>query len=214
MTAARLVIFDFDGTLADTFPFFIGAFDGAADRYRFRRLDRANLPALRGLDARAMMAHHGVAAWKLPLIARHMRRAMRREIGGIRLFDGVAEMLAALEEAGIALALVTSNSRENVLAVMGPECARRFGQLECGVALFGKQAKMDKVLARAGVGRAEAILVGDELRDAQAAARAGIRFAGVAWGFNEGALLARHGPLFGNVAALRAHLLGEVRNAP
>lgn len=189
----RLLIFDFDGTLADTFPVLTDAFDGAAQRYRFRPLDRGNRDALRAMDARAVMRHHGIAAWKLPLVARHMRLAVRRDIARIRLFDGVPAALRALADAGIALALVTSNARANVLAVLGPANAALFARLECGVSLFGKPAKINQVLLRCGVPAGAAMLIGDELRDAEAAARAGVRFGAVAWGFNHVDILAAHG---------------------
>jgi phosphoglycolate phosphatase len=207
----RLLIFDFDGTLADTFPFLMGAFDGASRRYRFRRPDRAQRETLRGMDARQIMAHHGIAFWKMPLIARHLRLAMRREIAAVRLFDGVAATLRALADAGIMLALVTSNSRENVLAVLGPETAALFSRLECGVSLFGKLAKVRKVMTRCGVEGGAVMLIGDELRDADAAAQAGVRFGAVAWGFNHIGVLAAHGgrrhQCFMNVAEIAAKLI-------
>lgn len=34
----RLVLFDFDGTLADAFPFFLSVFNTIADRHGFKRL--------------------------------------------------------------------------------------------------------------------------------------------------------------------------------
>ena len=40
----RLAIFDFDGTLADSFPFFLSVFNTIADRHGFRRIDIAAPP--------------------------------------------------------------------------------------------------------------------------------------------------------------------------
>jgi phosphoglycolate phosphatase len=45
------------------------------------------------------------------------------------------------------------------------------------------------VLRRSGVSAREAIAIGDELRDAQAARRAGIAFGAVAWGYTSIAAL-------------------------
>ena len=41
----RLAIFDFDGTLADSFPWFAGVLDRMADRHGFRRVDAAEREA-------------------------------------------------------------------------------------------------------------------------------------------------------------------------
>ena len=180
----QLVIFDFDGTLADTLPVFVDVFDQAADKYGFRRMDRDRHHALRQLDARQMMALHEIPLWKVPAIATFMRSEMGRSVAGIRLFDGMAEVLRALKERGVLLAVVSSNSRDNVVNVLGPELAALFCRFECGASLFGKLPKIRKVLAATGVAREHTLMIGDEIRDAKVSAEAGIDFGAVAWGFN------------------------------
>ena len=189
----KLIIFDFDGTLADTFPSFVRVFDQAADKYGFKRLDRDRQHALRGLDARQIMAHHGIPLWKVPAIARFMRARMADDIGNIKLFAGIDHVLRALHAQGVVLAIVTSNSPGNVRAVLGPDLLPLFSHVECGASLFGKLSKVRKVLAATGIAPEQAMLIGDELRDATAAADAGIDFGAVAWGFNDvDSLIARH----------------------
>lgn len=180
----KLIIFDFDGTLADTFPCFVRVFDEAADRYGFRRIDPADADLLRSYDARQVMAHHGIPLWKTPAIARFMRARIGEAAHGIGLFDGVTAVLQALTAQGVVLAIVSSNSRENVERILGPALASLFVRLECGAALFGKLPKVRKVLAATGIAAADALLVGDEIRDARVAAAAGMDFGAVAWGFN------------------------------
>ena len=180
----KLIIFDFDGTLADTMPVFVDVFDQAADKYGFKRLDRSRHHALRQLDARQMMALHEIPLWKVPAIATFMRVAMGRSVADIRLFDGMADALRALKARGVILAVVSSNSRSNVVNVLGPELADLFSHFECGASLFGKLPKIRKVLAATGVAREHTMLVGDEIRDAKVSAEAGIDFGAVAWGFN------------------------------
>ncbi|WP_235914568.1 HAD hydrolase-like protein [Rugamonas rivuli] len=52
----KLIIFDFDGTLADTLPVFVDVFDQAADKYGFKRMDRSRTQALRRRRPRAHAA--------------------------------------------------------------------------------------------------------------------------------------------------------------
>jgi phosphoglycolate phosphatase len=59
----------------------------------------------------------------------------------------------------------------------------------CGSSLFGKHRHLTRVLREARVPAHRAIYVGDQLEDAQAAARAGIAFAGVSWGYATAAAL-------------------------
>ncbi|HSK79677.1 MAG TPA: HAD hydrolase-like protein [Thermoanaerobaculia bacterium] len=119
----RLALFDFDGTLADSFSWFLSVVNRLADEHRFRRMEEHEVESRRGLAARQMVAHLGVPAWKLPRIARGMRQHMAREIGQIQLFPGVDELLSELSRRGIRLAVVTSNSIDNVRQVLGPGTA-------------------------------------------------------------------------------------------
>jgi phosphoglycolate phosphatase len=179
----RLFIFDFDGTLADSFGCFLDVADAVADRYRCQRLDRRDLEGLRALNARQLMARQRIAPWKLPFMVRHARALMAREIQRVPLFAGMSATLADLAGGGATLGMVTTNSRSNVLRVLGPATAALFGELECGVSLCGKARKLRRVLRRTGIPPAQALFVGDELRDAVAARAAGVPFGAVAWGY-------------------------------
>ena len=91
-----LAIFDLDGTLADSFPWFQRVFNGVADRYGFRRVAEHEVAALRGKGPRELLAHLDVPVWKLPLIAAHMRRLKSRHLDDIPLFPGARADLVAL----------------------------------------------------------------------------------------------------------------------
>lgn len=191
----KLIAFDFDGTLADSFPFFLEVFDTLADAHGFARIDRGDLERLRGLDARQMMKHFGLSPWKAPQVAVHFRALMAKNVGRIPLFPGTDRMLRRLVERGLTLAIVTSNSEENVRAVLGADCAALVAHFECGVSLFGKRRKLRQLLARSGVRPTEALLVGDEVRDAEAARGEGVGFGAVAWGYARLDALLAHSPV-------------------
>jgi phosphoglycolate phosphatase len=180
----KLVIFDFDGTLADSFPWFLSVFDNVAEKYGFKRLDLNNIEALRGLDARQIMSQFQVPLWKIPSIAQHLHMLMERDAGSVNLFPGISDALRKLAEQGVILALVTSNSYVNALRVLGPDNAARFSHFECGASIFGKASRLRNVLSATKVSPDQAILIGDEIRDARAAAHASIAFGAVSWGFN------------------------------
>ncbi len=179
----RLVIFDMDGTLADSFPWFVTVMNTVADKFRFRRIDPSDIETLRRLDSRGILEWLGVPLWKLPLIARHMRKLKAAHIGEIALFPGVDRTLRDLTAHGIRIAIVSSDSEVNVRATLGPDNSGLVGFYACGASLFGKRAKFRQVLRASGVDARHAIAVGDELRDAEAAARAGIAFAAVTRGY-------------------------------
>lgn len=179
----RLAIFDFDGTLADSWPFFLSVFNDIADQHGFRRIDTDQAERLRHYGPRDVMRHVGMPAWKLPHAARSFIDRMRGATGRIALFDGIDHMLRELDRAGVRLAVVSSNAEDNVRAVLGPELAARFGHYECGISIFGKAARIRKVVKQTGVAPGQAVYVGDQVPDADAARRAGIAFGAVSWGY-------------------------------
>jgi phosphoglycolate phosphatase len=212
MTRYRLAMFDFDGTLADSFGWFARTLPQLAPRYRLNRLDAAELQALRGLDARTILRRLGVSWWKLPPLSREMRRRMREEIDGIAPFAGIDDLFAALREAGIDIAIVTSNSEENVRCVLGDALLGHVRALSGGVSIFGKRAKLAAAMKHCGASPDATVYVGDEIRDAEAAAALGIDFLGVAWGYTTPEALARacRHPPCADVPALRNALLAPM----
>lgn len=179
----RLAIFDFDGTLADSFPFFVSVFNRIADEHGFRGVDPEQVQQLRHHDTRTIMRHLGMPAWKLPLASRSFIGLMRENAARIPLFDGIHEVLHALSREGVRLAIVSSNSEQNVRLVLGPSLGALFQHYECGMSIFGKAARIRKVVKQSAVPAAHALYVGDQAMDAVAARKVGVAFGAVSWGY-------------------------------
>lgn len=128
----KLIVFDSDGTLADSFPYFLRIINSLATIYDFPPIDSHEVDQLRGLDARQMMKRAKLPAWKMPFIAHSFIQLMNRDIHQIRLFDGIPELLRKLATQGVKLAIVSSNSEENVRHVLGPESASLISYYGCG----------------------------------------------------------------------------------
>ena len=179
----RLAIFDFDGTLADSFPFFLSVFNQIADQHGFRRIDITQVERLRHYEPRDMMRHVGMPPWKLHLAAASFKNLMSENAGQVRLFPQVDHALRELARGNLELTIVSSNSEYNVRQVLGPELASLISQYECGMSIFGKTSRIRKVVKRAMVEPAAALYIGDQATDAEAARKAGVDFAAVHWGY-------------------------------
>jgi len=199
-----IAAFDFDGTLADTMPWFNAILNTVADKYHFRKIDASEREALRSRDAGEILKYLNIPLWKLPAIMTHVRTLMQEIDPSVQLFDGIPQALARLKASGLRLAIVSSNSVENVKRVLGEETAALFDDYECGTDLFGKAAKIDRLLRQHGTAPERFLLVGDEMRDIDAARKAGVRVGSVAWGYNHVDALRGRGPdqLFLTVADL------------
>lgn len=177
-----LAIFDLDGTLVDSFPWFLRTINDVADRFGFRRVRDEDVEGLRHASTREILSRLEVPLWKLPAIARHARRLKAEASAEIALFPGVVPMLRTLTDNGVQLALVSSDSEANARQKLG-DAAALFSHFDCAASVFGKPAKFRRVIRRAGVAPAEVIAIGDEVRDIEAARAVGIACGAVGWGY-------------------------------
>ena len=200
----RLAIFDFDGTLADSFPFFASAFNQLATHHRFRSISEDEVPALRSMHPLEIMRHVGMRRWKMPFVAAHFLRLMREHRAGVSMFAGIPDVLSELATRGMQLSIVSSNSLDNVQAVLSPEVAKHVSHFGCGSSLFGKRRHILRALRLLQMPPSHAIYIGDQVTDLEAAHAAGIAFGAVAWGYAEVSALEAAGSdeVFHSVAEL------------
>ena len=205
-----LVIFDFDGTLADSFPWVLRTMDEVSDRFKFRRVREGELDELRYCDAREVMRRLGVPRWKLPMIARYVRTRMAADVDQIALFPGAGEMLDQLADAGLRLAVVSANGEATIRTVLGPR-ARHITGIAGGVSLFGKRGKLLRMSRLTGVEPRQAMVIGDEIRDLNAAKAAHMAFGAVSWGLTRPEAMEARKPeaLFHRMSDIAEALLGE-----
>lgn len=195
----QLVMFDSDGTLADTLPWMRSVFNDLADEHGFRRVPADDFERMRDLHGSALLDELDLPIWKLPRVVSAMRKRMAAHNGTLAAFNGVPGMLEKLREAGAQLAVVSSNSRVNVERVLGPEVSGLIHHFACGVSMFGKAARLREVVRASRLAKQSAIYIGDEIRDAEAARKAGVAFGAVAWGqHSEQALRAQNPAEFFN----------------
>jgi phosphoglycolate phosphatase len=190
-----LVVWDFDGTLADTFGLALTTFNELAGRWGLRPI--TDPESARRLTGREFLRQHGVSWLRLPRVVRAYHAAVRGQMAGVQLFAGVPELLRGLRGRGVRLGVLSSNTRENILTCLA--AAGLAGEFEFVVGysrLFGKARALRRVLRATGVAPGQCLYVGDEVRDLEAARRAGAAFAAVSWGFHAEDLLAGYGPTY------------------
>ena len=197
LSAGRAVIlFDFDGTLADSFPALLRVAAKLAVEENKPVLTAEDIQAFRRLHASDLIRRSGLPKTKIPFWLSRIRREMALETPDMGSFPGMKEALAQLREDGAALAIVTSNGEENVRQFLGNhQWETWFDLVETGSPLFGKARLIRRAARRLGGADPDRVwYVGDELRDIEAARAAGVRAAAVTWGFNDADILAAAKP--------------------
>lgn len=216
MIKPQLVVLDFDGTLGDSRDWALEAVNAAAPKFGYAPLTFEAAEMLRGQGTKAVLRSLGLSPWQLPRLAMHLRAAASAAPPPA-LFPGVTELLTTLYEAGIRLAVVTSNSEVNVRRALGLENAGRIQHWACDAALLGKARKFRSVLREADCEAAHAFAIGDETRDIAAARKVGLRIGAVCWGYAtaEALAAARADTLFRSITDIPRFLgLQPMRLAP
>jgi len=184
--------FDFDGTLVDSSGPACAALRLVAPAFGCRVPDAAEFAALRAGHARGLLKQLGLPWYRLPSFVARMRAAMRAELMGAPPIEGMRDTLEQLARDGCRLCILSSNARESILAYLDRHRLAGFDQVIGDCPLFAKARLLRRLAREPGVGRM--LYVGDELRDLEAARKARLPFAGVAWGFTEARVLRAAGP--------------------
>ncbi len=186
----KLIIFDFDGTLADSLPWFIKMMNVVTEKFNLKKIEKEEISELRKLDSLSFLKHLNVPLYKLPRISTFMRNMMTDNIEEIKLISGIEDLLHKLKETGYKLAVVSTNNKTNIIKVLGEELFALNDHFVAGVSLFGKESKLKKVLKLSGIDKKDAIYIGDELRDIHASKKVGLACGAVTWGVNDADALA------------------------
>ncbi|WP_447511754.1 HAD family hydrolase [Acinetobacter geminorum] len=179
----QAIIFDMDGTLVDSFSFFLGALNQLAKKYKFKSVELHEVEQYKHLSPKEIMKEMNVSRWKLPWITKDFIRLMKERDQDVYMFEGMRDHLIELHKRGYTLAIITSNSKENCQSILGKELCELFSHIDGGSSIFGKAKRIKRVLNILDVSKNQAIYVGDQTTDGEAAHKAGIDFAAVGWGY-------------------------------
>lgn len=180
----RLLLFDFDGTIADTFAAAFEILNQLAAEFGFRPLDAADLEKARDMRTREVMKFLKIPMSKLSRIAQRGSEEIRDRMPGIEPLPGLPALLRELHAAGFELGIVTSNSEPNVRLFLQKHDLEIFSFIRSSSKLLGKARELRQVMKSRKTPAAEILFIGDETRDIEAAQKAGIPMAAVTWGYN------------------------------
>lgn len=175
----RAVLFDFDGTLADSFGAITASVNHVRAAYGLPPLPETTVREYVGLGLSQLMEDLLPGVPAADAVARYREHHTAVMLGGTKLLPGVLDTLTALHQRGYRLALCSNKAvaftRELVRhlglaplfdAVLGPEDAGGRGKPAPDMLL--------EALGRLGVSPKEAVYVGDMAVDVRAGRAAGL----------------------------------------
>src|SRR5262245_28267747 len=206
----KLVVWDFDGTLADSLAAGVGIFNRLAPELGHKPI--VDVAAARALTTRQFLRHHGISLWRLPRLVRKYREAAADEADKLKLFPGLAAVVTGLHANGVRLGVLSSNKEDNIRRCLRANGAEEAFAFVVGYPrLFGKAKALRRILRAERIERTNVLYVGDEVRDVEAAKKARVAVAAVTWGFHNEALLRASAPdhVLSEPGMLSAMCLGE-----
>ncbi len=190
----KIIIFDFDGTLADTIPISINILKNLASKYYHKTIDEKLIKKLRNKSIPEIFKELDISIIKLPFIARKARKELNKEIANLKPIKGISEILNQLKKQKIILGIVSSNSKESIIKFLEVNNLNIFNFIYTNSRIFGKANNLKRLLRRNKWNIENTIYIGDEIRDIEAARKTGIKIISVAWGVNSLKKLAQYHP--------------------
>jgi len=180
----KCIIFDFDGTLVDSKDVFVSVFNQLAAKYNFKKMKQADIEHLRKLSIMERCKLLNFPLYKLPFLASELHRQYKNHLKNLVLFDGIKELLDALKNRGFGLAIISSNSVENIKELLQTNHIDYINDIFSANNFFGKDKVIKKFLKVNQLKESEAIYIGDEQRDIVASKKNGVRVIWVGWGYD------------------------------
>jgi phosphoglycolate phosphatase len=181
---SKLIIFDFDGTIADTLGALLRISNRLAPEFGYVQIGDEQLANLKYLSPWEIIKLSQVALWKLPFLFKRVKEEFPAEVRNVELFPGVAELLNTLKLQGYRLGIVSSNAEANIRSLLKQNQIEQLFDFVTTASTFGKGKAIDRMMRQYQCPKSDAIYIGDEIRDIQAARSISIRIVAVGWGFN------------------------------
>lgn len=191
----KYVIFDFDGTLADSDHLFMKAWNIFADQYHYDHVTEQDLVTSKNLTIHERAKKYNFPMHKLPIILPKMYRYFKNHIDEVQLFNGIKEMLQSLHEKGYKIVIISSNAKENIELLLQKQQVHVVSQVLTSSRLFGKDTVIKKFMKQRQLETRDVLYVGDEVRDIIACNKVGVPFVWVSWGLDGYELIKKEKPL-------------------
>ncbi len=190
------IVFDFDGTLADMKRLLMEVGNEIAAKKGWPTIDEATYQQLRKGNIKDGLKHLGIPLREVPFGLLQAKRMLAHRSGEIELFQGIHELVTYLHYSGHELFVLSTNSRKLIYAVLERHKLSEQLNVLPSSGLFGKAPALKRFMRSQRVDKKDVWYVGDELRDIEAAKKAGVHSIAVTWGLQHPDTLRAAQPTF------------------
>ncbi|MFJ7647805.1 HAD-IA family hydrolase [Lysinibacillus sp. NPDC097279] len=178
------IIFDFDGTLADSTAVLASVWNTIAKEYDFKEVQLEDIDSLKKISITERSKLFNFPLHKLPIILPQFYRLYQQSIKDVHLFRGMKDVLKAIENKGYTIAIISSNSKDNISEFLKVNDINHVSEVLCSSRIFGKDRVIKKYIKETNIKKSDVLYVGDEQRDIVACKKVGIPIIWVGWGYD------------------------------
>ena len=189
MNKIKILIFDFDGTIADTFQSMVEISNHLAGEFNFKKIEAHEVADYKDKTSQEMLKLLRVPTLKVPRIALRAKKELNKRIATIKLVPGLKKILTEIHAHGYKMGILSSNSIENVSRFLQSHDLNFFDFVLTSSRFWGKNHGLKKLILQKGYAPRDILYIGDETRDIEAARKSGIKVAAVTWGYNSSEVL-------------------------
>lgn len=189
------IIFDFDGTIADSYLVTFRIYNRLAKKYKLKPIPHADIPILRTMKPFELLAYFKIPFHIIPFLLVEGRSLFKSYANDLQPIKGIPEILQQLSKK-YQLGILTSNNKENVTSFLKHHKLELFDFIHSEKNLFGKDKALIHLLEKHKLKKEKTIYVGDEVRDIESCQKIQIPIISVSWGFNEEGILSKHHPSY------------------
>lgn len=184
----KWVIFDFDGTIAETDTALVKFYnERLVPRYKCRKLENSDLELLKKMSVKEKLNFLQISFFKLPFAIGRARKEFPPYLKDIPVIEGFERACRDLIDSGYTLAILSSNKKENIESYLAKNgLTDFFKEIRCdkGRSLFVKHKTIKRFLKRIGLKTSDIVYVGDEGRDVIACRKIGVSVLSATWGWD------------------------------
>ena len=181
----KCIIFDFDGTIADTEGPLRSIYRDIAKKKGWAPLDNLAYRKLFTATIWDAARWSRFRPWRLPTLIYESRLRLRDNADKIRLFSGIKKEIIDLKKAGCDIYVLSRNWQSTVQLVIDNNGLGDIVDALEKPGFFTKHKSVKKLMAIKQYDKDSTWMIGDEVRDLYAAKRAGVQSIAVTWGFQD-----------------------------
>jgi len=181
----KTILFDFDGTLANTLKTVVEIYNKVAPEYNCKTVELEDVSRLQAMTISHLMKEHGISHITLAILLVRVRKELHINIDHVKPFFGIEEQLQTLKKMGYQLGIMSSNSQKNVHTFLESNNMKHlFDFVHTSKNIFGKHTAIKRIISNLSLQTNDVVYVGDETRDIEACKKIGVKIAAVSWGYN------------------------------